>query len=1063
MTIIGGSYVQGQGTCCCGNPKLIDFQGLDFEFDPYPAPAGYIPYTAGSSFGPWIVTQGAVDHGDKDYCGILAAGNPNGASAFVDLFGSPFTGSIAGTMLYPLTGLTPGYIYTIEFWYATFTANGSFSANLKIANGAWLDVSWNANNPGSAVWLKKSYSFTANATSATLTLKDTGPSSPTYQIGMLMDDIKIYECAVDLEKPIVENPQDDLEVACEKDVPKAATLIITDNCDANPQVTLKETKENHGPCNKKLIRDWTVKDACGNLTEETQVIDIVDKSPPQFTNLPLNKTVYCTEDVLKEFNDWVSKKGQSTAADDCGNVSWKTSFERTPHNFCDSVKVEFTALDDCGLENSETAYFIVLDTVSPRFTIKPQNKNLICVSAIRDSLYLWLSNYGYSNTFSGCDTGRLSHNFDGDSTKNPMLVTFYVRDPCGHVDSSTATFSYRNASDTMRIKSYSCAYPANTLDTIKYTVQACDSVVILEKIKLDSDSTFIKQYTCDPKQKLSDTLRLVNMNGCDSLIYYQYVLQPTPHTVIKDFDCALLKYSSDTLIWAGQYCDSVVIIEHIPLQKDSTFIQAVSCDSLKVGLTIDHFLNRFGCDSFVIQNTFFVPQQTTRITVRECGLLNEYVDTLKFTTALCDSFVIVYHLAIPKDSIVVNSSTCDPLIAGQYSHRFTNQYGCDSLVIELISLKPSDSVFLEEKTCVFSSAGKRVLKFSNQFGCDSLVQIDIKFIPSDTLWSIQYTCDLKEVGIDTVVYTTNTCDSILFLEKKYKSADTSFTSLFTCNFLDSGMDTLLHQNQFGCDSLVFVHTIFKPLQLNYKLDSIQCFDQNNGKIFIINDSIFTIPYEFYLNQKIFTNINRLENLAPGNYEVYVKDGDGCITDSVRFTLLNPSEFITELGPDKDVERGTRVEIKLQSNKRLVSIYWKPDKYSNCTTCDQLNFIADQDGWIYSLSLDEQNCSSFDSVYIRVKESENFYVPNLISPNGDNINDYFFIQGPENGSVENLVIYDRWGAKVFGCNGVPVNQPNVGWDGTYHSQPLNPGVFVFYARLRTDKGIVEMSGDFTLVR
>ncbi|MBK6822184.1 MAG: hypothetical protein IPG87_04030 [Saprospiraceae bacterium] len=43
MTIIGGSYVQGQGTCCCGSPKLIDFQGLDFEFDPYPAPAGYIP------------------------------------------------------------------------------------------------------------------------------------------------------------------------------------------------------------------------------------------------------------------------------------------------------------------------------------------------------------------------------------------------------------------------------------------------------------------------------------------------------------------------------------------------------------------------------------------------------------------------------------------------------------------------------------------------------------------------------------------------------------------------------------------------------------------------------------------------------------------------------------------------------------------------------------------------------------------------------------------------------------------------------------------------------------
>ena len=1052
-----------QVTCCCGTPKLIDFQGLDFEFDPYPAPAGYIPYTAGSSFGPWIVTQGAVDHGDKDYCGVLAAGNPNGASAFVDLFGSPSTGSIAGTMIYPLTGLTPGYIYTIEFWYATFTSNGSFSANLKVANGAWLDVNWTANNPGSAVWLKKSYNFTANATSATLALKDTGPSSSTYQIGMLMDDIKIFECAVDLEKPVVENPQEDLEVACEKDVPLVPNLLISDNCDVNPQVTFKESKENTGPCSKKLTRTWMVRDACGNINEEIQTIDIIDRNPPQFTSLPVNLRVHCHQDVLKEFNDWIRNNGQSAAADDCGNVSWKTSFERTPHKFCDSVKVEFTAVDDCGLENSETGYFIVQDTMAIGFSKKPENKNLSCVPEVRDSLSNWLINYGFSSAAKGCDTAIWSHNFNGDSTKNPLHVTFYVRDRCGHVDSSTAIFSYRGKSDTIHHISYSCAFPKNSIDTIKYSVLACDSIVILEKIKLEADTVFIEENTCDPNQKLSDTLWLTNMHGCDSLIFYQYILQPTSKTLIKNYDCSLQKYSTDTISWSGQYCDSLVIIENIPLRNDSIFIQNTSCDSSEVGQTIEYFKNEYGCDSIVVLSTTFIVQQITQITKNECGLLVDYIDTVRISTGHCDSLVITRHLALSLDSILITRNTCDPLMAGQFTQRFSNQYGCDSVVIELVNLKPTDSIFLYEKTCTLSNAGKRIIKFSNQFGCDSIVLVDTKFIPSDTSRIIQHTCDLKNAGMDTIIYTTTICDSVVFFERRFKAADTTFTDQFSCDAFKIGIDTFLLQNQTGCDSMIFVRTIYRSLQLNYLLDSIQCHNQSDGRLLLTNDSTFSMPFEFYLNQKKFTNLLEVQHLAPGDYEVFLKDGKGCITDTVRFTLLNPEALITELGADLEVEKGTIVKLTLQSNKKLTNIYWQPNKYSNCTICDEIDFVADQDSWIYTLSIDERNCSSLDSVFIRVKDIEEFYVPSLISPNGDQVNDHFYILGPDKGRVEKLVIYDRWGTKVFEVVDIPVNQPLLGWNGNYQFQPLNPGVYVFYARIKTDNRILELSGDFTLLR
>lgn len=151
------SESNAQISCCCGAPKQLDFPGLDFEIDPFPPLNNYFYYTAFTTFGPWNVTQGTIDHGGAEYCGGLGLGNPNGQSHFIDLFGSPPTGSIAGTIEYPLYGLTPGFQYTIKFWYATFTSNGSFSANLKIANGSWLNVTWTANNPGAAVWLENIY------------------------------------------------------------------------------------------------------------------------------------------------------------------------------------------------------------------------------------------------------------------------------------------------------------------------------------------------------------------------------------------------------------------------------------------------------------------------------------------------------------------------------------------------------------------------------------------------------------------------------------------------------------------------------------------------------------------------------------------------------------------------------------------------------------------------------------------------------------------------------------------------------------------------------------------
>jgi len=56
----------------------------------------------------------------------------------------------------------------------------------------------------------------------------------------------------------------------------------------------------------------------------------------------------------------------------------------------------------------------------------------------------------------------------------------------------------------------------------------------------------------------------------------------------------------------------------------------------------------------------------------------------------------------------------------------------------------------------------------------------------------------------------------------------------------------------------------------------------------------------------------------------------------------------------------------------------------------------------------------DTVFVIYKYCGEVSIPNIITPNNDNINDYFFIKGIEN-QTWRLEIYNRWGNKIFETN------------------------------------------------
>lgn len=94
----------------------------------------------------------------------------------------------------------------------------------------------------------------------------------------------------------------------------------------------------------------------------------------------------------------------------------------------------------------------------------------------------------------------------------------------------------------------------------------------------------------------------------------------------------------------------------------------------------------------------------------------------------------------------------------------------------------------------------------------------------------------------------------------------------------------------------------------------------------------------------------------------------------------------------------------------------------------------------------------------------FYIPNIFSPNDDQVNDVFtiqFNQGAQGISVSGG-IFDRWGNLIFSSQEYPFS-----WDGTRNGKPMNPGVYVYRITLVYSNGLSlftdDLIGDVTLVR
>lgn len=114
-------------------------------------------------------------------------------------------------------------------------------------------------------------------------------------------------------------------------------------------------------------------------------------------------------------------------------------------------------------------------------------------------------------------------------------------------------------------------------------------------------------------------------------------------------------------------------------------------------------------------------------------------------------------------------------------------------------------------------------------------------------------------------------------------------------------------------------------------------------------------------------------------------------------------------------------------------------------------------------IDLNGCEASLNAFIIVSESIDIYAPNAFSPNNDGINDHFTLYSNDIVTIDELNIYDRWGAKMFTTKDIPASEPRLGWNGEFKGELLNPAVFVYTAIVTLENGKqLELKGDINLV-
>lgn len=511
--------------------------------------------------------------------------------------------------------------------------------------------------------------------------------------------------------------------------------------------------------------------------------------------------------------------------------------------------------------------------------------------------------------------------------------------------------------------------------------------------------------------------------------------------VEDDYGC--VESISTTLDWNPYELvppDTIYLTELL-CHGDSVFIY----DSwiLEAGTYYDYLPSQFtGCDSIVEEILVaFMPE----------------VEQTDITASICEGEIYTF-----QDIYLLDKE-------GTYDSTLSNKDGCDSIIVLTLTVHPTTYGFesigiCENETITWegqniSMAGTLVATLENNKGCDSIAELTVIEIQEKET-AIEdgfcagdvYSYDgqiLSESGIYEFSFLTSAgCDStvtlslqefpIYDLQEETEICEGGYYLFNGEEISTEGSHLAELQTINGCDSMITLFLDVLPSSEYEYLDTI-CL----GEVYAFGE---------------------IDLRLPGIYFRTITNSNGC--DSLIILDLEVGQNLSRINVDEaiEMEYGSSIILEPEINGGdLISSEWSEvDRVlSNALVLD---YLVQDDGWVYFESMNELFCVALDSIFIRSFLDLEIYFPNIISPDGDGINDVFNIGGTDAVHQSQLTIYDRWGNKMYTGPMTDAKDMENGWDGTYNGMEVAVGTYAYVVLVEYINGELRTySGDLTVVR
>ncbi len=373
------------------------------------------------------------------------------------------------------------------------------------------------------------------------------------------------------------------------------------------------------------------------------------------------------------------------------------------------------------------------------------------------------------------------------------------------------------------------------------------------------------------------------------------------------------------------------------------------------------------------------------------------------------SWIYQYDLSSNIPSIIIASQTLISHIT-EYSNSYIGSE------VAAMQIAPDGKIYIARYGITSASDTLAVINNPNNLGTSCNFQYDgfsISGTNSNSRLGLPNFIDANYAGIQINIPDIQLCNTFV---TDTLDAGTGFTNYFWSTGAGTQTITINSPGKYwvtvtsaqGCSRTDTVNAyLLKPL----KEDTIYC-----GPAYTANVTQGgVLAYNWY-----DANTNPIRDFTTsGTYWVDISYINGCaIRDSINLTIF-PAASVN-IGADTTFCLGN---LNLNAQNPTANFLWSTGETTQ-------SIIATKAGTYFVTITDTNGCKAKDTMIVRPQLSAfDFKMPNIVTPNNDNINDVIDFSGYQFSSFH-LEIYNRWGQKLFECS-----EPNCIWkpngeDGTY---------------------------------